>query len=688
MTRHSLAWCVGIAMAAVLLVALLHAPLASVEDQFTTLKYHVRGSQPADTNIVIVYIDNEAIRTLGWPVRRNFYALMINTLAALQVKAVGVEIQFEDARLGYPEYPEYDDLLASVIASSKNVVLASYFDVVGEGPDTAALNAAVPPQLNFPRVNGSLPEGKGLHLPLSRFLEGAAGVGHVNFTGASGVDIPVLVHRGSGVVPAFAAEVLRLYCGAERSGLAYSDGNVELQAGTREIRLFTSSNAAVQLNLPNSFNAYTRYPFLEVLRAYDALRMDKPPSIPAMKLKDKLVLIGVVAEGRSEFRSTPVDPRFPSIGLHALRVEIAQRALEAGCTLGPDEIIITNTKGFTGHAMGAGIEEVVAPLGTALTEMQASLLRRYTRNVFLLYDSDGPGLKATFRSGDELLRQGFSVRVVTLPAGEDPDSFVRAHGAAALETELGNAIDVFERKIQILERAGWFGELQKKRRALDRLLPTIRATSDPIMRDLYLSRAAEVTGVDRAILLVEAGTPAAGPGRPVQRQQSAPRINPEIRTRRGDRRTRALMRGASAERELIRAMLTQRSRVDTIAERIGPDSFRDDRYRAIFSALLSAGDAATIDEIAPMLGAEEIEIVESLLEDPTALVNPDRTIDDSLAKLEVRDMEDRLADIDRLLPLARDEEKEMLDEERQKIVLQMRASGKMSFKAFRRGRAR
>ena len=310
------------------------------------------------------------------------------------------------------------------------------------------------------------------------------------------------------------------------------------------------------------------------------------------------------------------------------------------------------------------------------------------RNVFLLYDSDGPGLKATFRSGDELLRQGFSVRVVTLPAGEDPDSFVRAHGAAALETELGNAIDVFERKIQILERAGWFGELQKKRRALDRLLPTIRATSDPIMRDLYLSRAAEVTGVDRAILLVEAGTPAAGPGRPVQRQQSAPRINPEIRTRPGDRRTRALMRGASAERELIRAMLTQRSRVDTIAERIGPDSFRDDRYRAIFSALLSAGDAATIDEIAPMLGAEEIEIVESLLEDPTALVNPDRTIDDSLAKLEVRDMEDRLADIDRLLPLARDEEKEMLDEERQKIVLQMRASGKMSFKAFRRGRAR
>jgi transcriptional regulator with GAF, ATPase, and Fis domain/CHASE2 domain-containing sensor protein len=323
MTRSSLTWCFGIAIAAIVLVAVLHAPLDSVEDQFTMLKYRVRGAQPADTNIVIVYIDNEAIRTLGWPVRRNFYALMINTLSALQVKAVGVEIQFEDARLGYPEYPEYDDLLASMIGSSRNVVLTSYFDAIGGGADTAAINAPVPAQFNYPRVNGSLPEGKGLHLPLPRFREGAAGVGHVNFAGASGIDIPVLVHRGSGVVPAFAAEVLRLYCHAERSGLIYSDGNLRLEMGSRYEHFATSSDATVQLNLPSSFNAYTRYPFLEVLRSYDALRLDKPASTLAKSLKDKLVLVGVVAEGRSDFRSTPVDPRFPSIGLHAAFVDNA-----------------------------------------------------------------------------------------------------------------------------------------------------------------------------------------------------------------------------------------------------------------------------------------------------------------------------------------------------------------------------
>jgi DNA primase len=335
--------------------------------------------------------------------------------------------------------------------------------------------------------------------------------------------------------------------------------------------------------------------------------------------------------------------------------------------------------------MASGIEEVVAPLGTALTEQQAALLRKHTRNAFLLYDSDGPGLKATFRTGDELLRQGVSVRVVTLPIGEDPDSFVRANGPEALEEHISSAIDVFERKIQILDRAGWFGELQKKRRALDRLLPTVRATADPLMRDLYINRTTEMTGVDRSILVRElGGSTATSPAPP----RSAPRINVEMRARRADRRARAYGRGVSAERELIRAMLQQRTRVENIAERVGPDSFRDGGYRAIFAALLDAGEGASIEEIASRLDPDDVELVERLVQDAAAIVNPQRTIDDSLAQLEVRDLEERLLEIDRLIPLADTLERRELDEERKQLVLQMRASGKMSFKAFRRGRTR
>lgn len=151
----------------------------------------------------------------------------------------------------------------------------------------------------------------------------------------------------------------------------------------------------------------------------------------------------------------------------------------------------------------AGIEEVVAPLGTALTESQAALLGKLTKNVFLLYDSDEAGLKATFRAGIELLRLGVAVRVVTLPDGEDPDTFVRAHGAERLEAFLGQGVDLLDRQLQLLERRGWFAELHRKRRAIDKLLPTLRATADAVTRDLYVARVAEVAGVDRAVVLRE-----------------------------------------------------------------------------------------------------------------------------------------------------------------------------------------
>jgi DNA primase len=149
----------------------------------------------------------------------------------------------------------------------------------------------------------------------------------------------------------------------------------------------------------------------------------------------------------------------------------------------------------------AGVDHVVAPLGTALTPDQATLLRRFAPAAVLLYDSDQAGLRATFRAGDELLRHGVRVRVATMPAGEDPDTLVRRGGAAALEPLVRDAMDLLERKLQLLEQKGWFEGVDHQRDALDRLLPTIRAAADPIMRDLYLKEVSERTGVSREVLL-------------------------------------------------------------------------------------------------------------------------------------------------------------------------------------------
>ena len=352
-----------------------------------------------------------------------------------------------------------------------------------------------------------------------------------------------------------------------------------------------------------------------------------------------------------------------------------------------DQVLVVEGYFDVVRLMTAGVTTVVAAMGTALTEAQAAMLRKLTKNVFLLYDSDKAGLQATFRSGDELLRQGVSARVVTLPEGEDPDTFVKAHGAAALTERLRDAIDVFERKIQLLERAGMFSELHKKRRALDRLWPSVRATSDAIMRDLYITRASEVSGVAREVLERELDGKAAS-AQETPASAIGPRISPAARVRRGERRTQHGERGASAERELVRAMLFLRSRVEQITEKLEDESFREPQYRAIYLALRAAGPDAPIDEVTAHLDEDAVETVEELLAEGSYQIDPERTINDSLATLRARDLDRRAAELDRIIPLVEGEQKDKLIAEKDEIRKELKATGRNYFKKFRRTGAR
>jgi DNA primase len=330
----------------------------------------------------------------------------------------------------------------------------------------------------------------------------------------------------------------------------------------------------------------------------------------------------------------------------------------------------------------AGVDEVVAPLGTALTEAQGSLLRKYTKNVFLLYDSDVPGQKATFRAGDELLRNGVSVRVVSLPEGEDPDSFVASEGVEGLEREIAHSIDIFDRKIQILQRGGWFADLRRKRQALDKLLPTIRAASDRIMRDLYVARTSEVAGVSRELLERELGTPPSA----AESTESAP-PPPARRARTAERRVSRRARGARAERELLRVMLHDRRYVELVAERLGADSFTDETYRMIFTELVALGPEATIGEIAGGFDREAIEVLEELVGEEGGLDRASEMVEGSLNTIASRDLDARLTDIDRVMPLAAPDEKDDLIREKERLLRQMQALGRGRFKSFRTSRS-
>ena len=302
------------------------------------------------------------------------------------------------------------------------------------------------------------------------------------------------------------------------------------------------------------------------------------------------------------------------------------------------------------RTVAAGIDEVVAPLGTALTTDQAKLLRRFTPNIFLLYDSDTAGLKATFRSGDVLLRERASVRVVTLPEGEDPDTFVEKFGAAGLEKSVKASIDVFERKLQLLQRGAWFSDLARSRRAVDRLLPSIRAAADPVMRDLYLTRAAQASGVDRDTLAREA---ASSPGPDMRATRSHTRDAPEAAERRGGRRA-AQPAGVQAERALVRAMLFAPERVDEIVEGLGRldeeaqavgvalPMLRDPGLVEIYRAVVAVAPDIDPVRISERLPSHVIPLLETLLEEQEGVVNLDATIADSLKRLGRRWRDERI----------------------------------------------
>ena len=100
----------------------------------------------------------------------------------------------------------------------------------------------------------------------------------------------------------------------------------------------------------------------------------------------------------------------------------------------------------------AGFTNAVASLGTALTSGHASLVKRYTKEVLLLYDSDGAGIRAALRAIPILREAGVTSRVVSLKPWKDPDEFIKNEGAEAFEERLNHAMDSFMFRVHIAEQ--------------------------------------------------------------------------------------------------------------------------------------------------------------------------------------------------------------------------------------------
>lgn len=151
----------------------------------------------------------------------------------------------------------------------------------------------------------------------------------------------------------------------------------------------------------------------------------------------------------------------------------------------------------------AGIKNVVASSGTALTKEQVLLIKRFTENIVILYDGDAAGIKAALRGLDIVLEKGLNVKLVLLPDGEDPDSFVKNNGTdTTLDFIQKNQQDfILFKATHGIKEIG--NDPIKKTNVIKDIVESIAKVDDGIKRQVYIKHCSDIVGVSESVLVNE-----------------------------------------------------------------------------------------------------------------------------------------------------------------------------------------
>lgn len=144
----------------------------------------------------------------------------------------------------------------------------------------------------------------------------------------------------------------------------------------------------------------------------------------------------------------------------------------------------------------AGVRNVVATCGTALTPAHLKVLRRFAGKAYLLFDSDTAGMKATLRAMEIFLEEGFPAHVVRMPEGEDPDSYLGKYGAEPFLELVKGAQPVFEFFFRDVCRRTDIGSVEGKVAVLAEIGPRLRKIADDVERDLYVRETARLLAIE------------------------------------------------------------------------------------------------------------------------------------------------------------------------------------------------
>ena len=223
----------------------------------------------------------------------------------------------------------------------------------------------------------------------------------------------------------------------------------------------------------------------------------------------------------------------------------------------------------------AGVQNVVAPLGTAFTADHARLLRRYVQEAVLCFDSDEAGQKAMVRALEPLLEAGLVVRVATVPAPDDPDSFIRSQGAEAFRALVARAEDFFDYHLKQLCRRHDLNSDRGRLAVLQEMADAVLKTGNELLIETHARKTAQVLGVSPEAVLTEfhRRSSAREPLRPRQAEQ-------ESQGEAGPPRPPPL------EEWLLRLLLLEEAAVEWVAQHLCPEWLQHEGVRRVVQVRL------------------------------------------------------------------------------------------------------
>lgn len=298
----------------------------------------------------------------------------------------------------------------------------------------------------------------------------------------------------------------------------------------------------------------------------------------------------VMGEGTPKYLNSPETPIFDkSRNLYGLNFARTTRAGNMILCEGYMDVIAMHQAGFT---------QAVASLGTAFTEGQAGLIRRYVQNVMLSYDSDGAGTKAALRAIGILKQEGLTAKVIHLEPYKDPDEFIKNLGAEAFQKRIEEAENSFFFEIRIAERDFDLKDPEGKTKFHQELARRLCGFSEEVERENYIEAVAEKYHIGFENLRRLVGSYAAKTGLAKE----------VVRPKSGVQKKNTPEEGAKKAQRLLLTWITEdMSLYQKIKKYITPEDFTDELYRQAAEKLFAELEKGSLNPAAVISQFEDEE---------------------------------------------------------------------------------